>query len=62
MATPAERQEEARRKKLEEMQEQVDDGRLVIREMTDEERKQFPPSPSGPSRGSKRKGGSGKKS
>ncbi len=51
MKTPAERQEEARRKKLEEMQEQVDSGGLVIRPMTKEERKRFPPKP----RPSKRK-------
>lgn len=40
--TPAERKEEARQQKLDEIKEQVDDGRLVIRRMTKEERKRFP--------------------
>jgi hypothetical protein len=43
--TPAERKEEARREKLAEIREQVDDGRLVIRSMTKAERKRFPPKP-----------------
>ncbi|MDQ3934208.1 MAG: hypothetical protein M3340_06205 [Actinomycetota bacterium] len=50
MKTPAERQEEARRKKLDEIKEQVDDGGLVIRKMTDDERKRFPPKPRPPKR------------
>jgi hypothetical protein len=41
--TPAERKEEARRQKLEEIQEQVDSGKLVIRRMTKQERRRFPP-------------------
>ncbi len=45
MRTPAERKEEARRQKLAEIQEQVDGGGLVIRPMTKEERKRFPPKP-----------------
>ena len=48
MKTPAERKEEARQKKLEDMQEQVDSGGLVIRKMTKEERKQFPKKPEQP--------------
>ena len=43
MKTPAERKEEARRQKLDEIQEQIDSGTLVIRPMTKAERKRFPP-------------------
>ena len=50
MKTPAERKEEARQQKLEEIKEQVDSGTLVIRPMTKEERKRFPPRPSAPGR------------
>ena len=42
MKTPKERQEEARQRKLEDVQEQLDSGGLVIRPMTKEERKKFP--------------------
>jgi hypothetical protein len=45
MATIRERQEEKRRVKLEEIRRQVANGSLVIRRMTDEERKQYPPVP-----------------
>jgi hypothetical protein len=45
LKTPAERREEARRAKLEEIQEQVDSGSLVIRPMTKQERRRFPPRP-----------------
>ena len=45
MKTPAERKEEARQQKLEEIREQVDSGTLVIRPMTKAERKRFPPKP-----------------
>ena len=45
MKTPAERKDEARKQKLEEIQEQVDAGKLVIRSMTKDERKRFPPRP-----------------
>ncbi len=55
MKSPAERQEEARQKKLEEMQEQVDKGGLVIRKMTDEEREKFPPKPQDPKKKPKRR-------
>lgn len=50
MKTPAERKEEARRQKLEEIQEQLDSGRLVIRPMTKSERRRFPPRPAAPRR------------
>ncbi len=50
MKTPAERKEDARRQKLEEIQEDVDSGRLVIRPMTKDERRRFPPRPRSPSR------------
>lgn len=56
MKTPAERKEEARQKKLDEIREQVDSGGLVIREMTDEERKKFPPKPPREGRRSGRSG------
>jgi hypothetical protein len=48
--TPAERKEEARQQKLEEIQEQVDSGSLVIRRMTKQERRRFPPRPQAPRR------------
>lgn len=50
MKTPAERREEARQQKLEEIKEDVDSGRLVIRPMTKDERKRFPPKPEAPPR------------
>ena len=50
MKTPAERKDEARKQKLEEIQEQVDSGRLVIRPMTKQERRRFPPKPAKPRR------------
>ena len=39
------RQEQKRQEKLENVQEQVDNGSLVIRKMTKEEREKFPPKP-----------------
>jgi hypothetical protein len=45
MATVRERQEEKRRLKLAHIRRQVADGSLVIRRMTEEERKQYPPTP-----------------
>lgn len=39
--TQREREAEQRQLKLDRMKEQVDDGSLVIRQMTDEERKRF---------------------
>jgi len=43
--TPKERQEEKRQAKLEEIQQQIDSGDLVVRKMTAAERKKFPPKP-----------------
>ena len=43
MATPHERQAEKRRAKLDEIDEQVKEGSLVIRKMTAKERKENPP-------------------
>jgi hypothetical protein len=45
MGTIRERQEEKRREKLEHMRRQIADGSLVVRRMTDEERKRYPPAP-----------------
>ncbi len=43
MKTARERAEEKRREKLDLIEEQVQSGSLVIRPMTDEERRQYPP-------------------
>jgi hypothetical protein len=43
MKTTRERADERREAKLELMREQVANGSLVIRSMSDEERKQYPP-------------------
>ena len=46
MTTPAERQQAKREEKLAQIEEQVEDGQLVIRQMTPEEREKFgPPKP-----------------
>jgi hypothetical protein len=45
MKTTREKSEEKRQAKLEEIREQVDSGTLVIRPMTPEERRQYPPRP-----------------
>ena len=45
MKTAREKSEEKRQAKLEEIREQVDSGTLVIRPMTPEERRQYPPRP-----------------
>ncbi len=45
------RAEEKREEKLESVREQVESGSLVIRQMTDEERRQYPPRPAAPKRG-----------
>jgi hypothetical protein len=50
MKTTRERAEERRQAKLELVREQVQDGSLVIRKMTDEERRQNPPRPAAPKR------------
>jgi hypothetical protein len=51
------RQQEKREQKLEDIREQVAQGKLVIRKMTAEERKRFPPRDpdSRPRRGSQRR-------
>jgi hypothetical protein len=43
--TARERAEEKRLAKLDVVREQVEDGTLVIRQMTDEERERYPPKP-----------------
>jgi hypothetical protein len=43
--TQREREAEQRQLKLDRIKEQVDDGSLVIRKMTDKERKENPPKP-----------------
>jgi hypothetical protein len=48
MATAHERQAEKRQAKLDEIDEQVKEGTLVIRKMTAAERKRFPPQNRGP--------------
>lgn len=50
MKSARERAEEKRAAKLELVREQVEDGSLVIRQMTDEERRQNPPRPEQPKR------------
>ncbi|HEY4809833.1 MAG TPA: hypothetical protein VIH71_02130 [Solirubrobacteraceae bacterium] len=50
MSTQADRAAEKRRVKLEDVQRQVKEGSLTIREMTPQERKQFPPQPPDPRR------------
>lgn len=45
MKTTRERAEEKRQEKLELIREQVESGSLVIRRMTKEERRQYPPRP-----------------
>jgi hypothetical protein len=53
MKTARERAEEKRAEKLEQVREQVETGSLVIRQMTDEERRQYPPRPDRPKRHSR---------
>lgn len=50
MKTARERAEEKREEKLDQMREQVESGSLVIRQMTDEERRRYPPRPAPPKR------------
>ena len=45
VSTQWERQQKAREEKLKNIKEQVEDGSLVIRKMTDAERKANPPKP-----------------
>jgi hypothetical protein len=50
------RQQERHEEKLKDIREQVDSGKLVIRQMTPEERKRFPPrDPGSPGARSKRR-------
>ena len=51
MKTTRERAEERREAKLEAVREQVENGSLVIRRMTEEERRNNPPRPAKPRRG-----------
>jgi hypothetical protein len=48
--TTRERAEEKRLEKLDLVREQVESGELVIRQMTDEERRLYPPRPVQPKR------------
>jgi hypothetical protein len=48
MKSGREKAEEKRQAKLAQVQEQVDDGSLVIRQMTEEERRRYPPRPERP--------------
>jgi hypothetical protein len=50
MKTAHERQEEQRQAKLKLMRQQIKAGKLVVRQMTDEERKKYPPGPEKPKR------------
>lgn len=54
MKTTRERADEKRREKLDLVREQVASGSLVIRKMTDEERRRYPPRPSRAKRTGKR--------
>jgi len=52
--TGREKAAEKREAKLEMVRQQVESGSLVIRQMTDEERRRYPPRPVQPKRVSKR--------
>jgi hypothetical protein len=43
MKSQSERREEQRREKLARLREQIEGGSLVVRQMTDDERKHYPP-------------------
>jgi hypothetical protein len=49
--TTRERAEEKRQEKLAAIREQLESGSLVIRQMTDAERRRYPPRPAPPQRG-----------
>ncbi|MHB1469336.1 MAG: hypothetical protein ACYCU0_09880 [Solirubrobacteraceae bacterium] len=56
MPTPYQlRQQEQHEQKLRDIREQVASGKLVIRQMTPEERKRFPPPERGPLRAERRR-------
>ncbi len=50
MRTSRERAEDKRQAKLELVREQIENGALVVRQMTDEERERYPPRPPRPKR------------
>ena len=50
MKSTRERAEEKRQAKLDLVREQQDSGSLVIRQMTEEERRRYPPRPTPPKR------------
>lgn len=50
MRTTRERAEQKRQEKLEHVRQQVESGALVIRRMTAEERRLYPPRPAPPNR------------
>jgi hypothetical protein len=50
MKSARERAEEKRQEKLELVREQVEKGALVIRQMTEDERRRYPPRPPRPNR------------
>jgi hypothetical protein len=54
MSTARERAEEKRQEKLDHVREQVESGSLVIRKMTEEERRQYAPRPAQPKRSGRR--------
>lgn len=54
MKTTRERAEEKRAEKLAVVRDQVASGSLQIRQMTDEERRRYPPRPAEPRRNGKR--------
>ena len=56
MKTGREKAEEKRAEKLEKVREQVRSGSLVIRQMTDEERRRYPPRPAPPKRSARERG------
>ncbi|HET7049986.1 MAG TPA: hypothetical protein VFI54_17110 [Solirubrobacteraceae bacterium] len=55
MKTSRERAEEKRQEKLDLVREQVESGSLVIRKMTKDERRQYPPKPDQPAKRSKKR-------
>jgi hypothetical protein len=55
MKSARERAQEKREAKLELVREQVESGSLVIRQMTAEERRRYPPRPEPPKRPSRRR-------
>jgi hypothetical protein len=54
LKTSRERAEEKRQEKLDLVREQVESGSLVIRKMTKDERRRYPPKPDPPKRSARR--------